>query len=139
MVTGATGVIGTIAIQLAAQSGAHVTAVARRDAAAKLMALGAKAVVEAPTDAADRFALILEASGGDVLAGAMQRVAPRGRIICYGNTTAQSAPFNFASFRGAQNARVETLYHYTSEPSDEAFGSDLSTSCRTYGGREARH
>jgi NADPH:quinone reductase len=127
MVTGATGVVGTIAIQLAAQSGAHVTAVARMDAAAKLLDLGAEAVVEEPTEAAGRFELILEASGGDVLAGAMQRVAPRGRIICYGNTTAQPAPFNFAGFRGAQNASVETLYHYTSEPSEEAFGSDLRT------------
>lgn len=127
MVTGATGVVGTIAIQLAAQSGAHVTAVARRDAAAKLKTLGATTVVEAPTVAPGRFELILESMGGDFLAGAMERVAPGGRIVCYGNTTAQPTPFNFASFRGAQNASIETMYHYTREPAEEAFGADLGT------------
>jgi NADPH:quinone reductase-like Zn-dependent oxidoreductase len=125
MVTGATGVVGTIAIQLAAQSGARVTAVARADAAAKLKAIGAEAVVEVPTDATGPFDLILEASGGDVLAGAMQRVAAGGRIVCYGNTSAQPTPFNFTAFRTAQNASIETLYHYSCEPSESAFAADL--------------
>jgi NADPH:quinone reductase-like Zn-dependent oxidoreductase len=125
MVTGATGVVGGIAIQLAAQSGARVTAVARRDAADKLKALGAEAVVETPTEAEGRFDLILEASGGEVLAGAMQRVAAGGRIVCYGNTSTEPTPFSFPAFRAAQNASVETLYHYSCEPAEAAFGDDL--------------
>lgn len=126
MITGATGVVGHLAIQLAAQSGARVTAVARRDAAAMLRACGAAAVVEQPTDAEGRFDLILESSGGETLAGAMQRVAPGGRIVVYGNTSAEPTPFSFAAFREAQNARIETLYHYTCEPSENAFGDDLT-------------
>jgi NADPH:quinone reductase-like Zn-dependent oxidoreductase len=125
MVTGATGVVGAIAVQLAQQSGARVTAVARRDAEAHLRKLGASTVVETPTDAEERFPLILESSGGDVLAGAMQRVAPGGRIVVYGNTTATPTPFNFAAFRGAQNAVIETLYHYSCEPAEAAFAADL--------------
>jgi len=41
MITGATGIVGSIAIELAAASGAQVTAVARRDAHSRLRALGA--------------------------------------------------------------------------------------------------
>jgi NADPH2:quinone reductase len=126
MVTGATGVVGHLAVQLAAQSGAHVTAVARRDAAAMLRACGASAIVEKPTDAEGRFDLVLESSGGETLAGAMQRVAAGGLIVVYGNTSAEPTPFNFAAFRGAQNARIETLYHYSCEPSEKAFGDDLA-------------
>ena len=46
MVTGATGIVGSLAIELAAAAGARVTAVARRDAHSPLRALGANQVIE---------------------------------------------------------------------------------------------
>ena len=71
----------------------------------------------------DRFELILESVGGASLTGAIERVAPGGVIVVFGNTSGESAPFDFRNFRSAQNAR-ETLFHYSAEP-PSAFASDL--------------
>jgi NADPH:quinone reductase-like Zn-dependent oxidoreductase len=50
MITGATGIVGSLAIELAAASGARVTEVARRDAHSRLRALGASQVVESASE-----------------------------------------------------------------------------------------
>lgn len=126
MITGATGIVGSLAIELAQAAGAQVTAVARADAAPKLRQLGAADVVATPTDARGPFHLILESVGGETLKGAMARVAPAGVIVVYGNTSREPAPFSFMDFANAQNARIETLFHYTAEPSEQAFGADLA-------------
>jgi len=126
MITGATGIVGEIAIQLAAMAGARVTAIGRRDAAPALTALGASAVHETPGEAEGLFDLILESSGGATLTGAIGRVAPGGAIVVYGNTSGEPAPFSFRDFGGHQNARIETLFHFTCEPAS-AFAADLAT------------
>lgn len=124
MVTGATGIVGSLAIELAALAGARVTAVAKPDASAQLLERGARQVIESPTATQERFALILESVGGASLKGAMERVAPAGIVVVYGNTSREPAPFDFRNFGGAQNARVETLFHYSAEP-PSAFAGDL--------------
>src|SRR6202034_1816519 len=64
LITGAAGGVGTLAVQIAARSGAHVTAVAgRAERAAGLTALGADEVVEGIDNARGRFSLILESAG----------------------------------------------------------------------------
>jgi NADPH:quinone reductase len=126
MITGATGIVGEIAIQLAAAAGARVTAIARRDAEAALRALGASEVCETPSAAKGPFDLILESSGGATLAGAIERVAPGGLIVVYGNTSGEPVPFSFPNFRHAQNASIQALFHFTCEPA-AAFGPDLAT------------
>jgi len=124
MITGATGIVGSLAIELAAAAGARVTAVARRDAHARLRELGANEAIESPTDTEQRFALVLESVGGTCLAEAIGRLAPGGAIVVYGNTSGEPAPFDFRHFRSAQNARIETLFHYSAEP-PSAFAGDL--------------
>lgn len=125
MITGATGIVGSLAIELAAVAGAHVTAVGRKDAHAELRSLGASQTVEQPTDADGPFDLILESVGGASLRGAIERVAPNGSIVVYGNTSGEPTPFNFTDFRRGQNARVESLFHFTAEP-PSAFATDLA-------------
>ncbi len=124
MVTGATGIVGSLAIELAVLAGARVTAVAKSDASSQLRQRGARQVIESPTATEERFALILESVGGASLKGAMERVAPAGIIVVYGNTSRESAPFDFRNFGAAQNARIETLFHYSAEP-PSAFAGDL--------------
>lgn len=126
MITGATGIVGEIAIQLAAAAGARVVAIGRRDAETELRALGASEVYEAPNEAEGPFDLILESSGGATLTGAIERVAPGGMIVVYGNTSGQPAPFSFQDFGRHQNASIQTLFHFTSEPAT-AFAPDLAT------------
>src|SRR3978361_70069 len=73
LVTGAAGGVGTLAVQIAVRSGAHVTAVVgRAERGAGLQALGAAEVVQGIDAAEGRFALILESGGGASLARAIQ-------------------------------------------------------------------
>jgi NADPH:quinone reductase len=101
-----------------------VTAVARRDAHSRLHALGARQVIESASETNERFELILESAGGASLKGAIERVAPSGVIVIFGNTSGEPTPFDFRNFRSAQNARIETLFHYSAEP-PSAFAGDL--------------
>jgi NADPH:quinone reductase-like Zn-dependent oxidoreductase len=126
LVTGAAGGVGTLAVQLAARSGALVTAVVgRAERAAGLIELGATDVVEGIERAAGRYALILESGGGASLAKAVQLIEPRGTIVVYGNSAAAPTTLSFGDFRGAPNARIQTFSYFTSEPEDR-FGPDLA-------------
>ncbi|HEX4171402.1 MAG TPA: hypothetical protein VHY82_02875, partial [Acetobacteraceae bacterium] len=72
LITGAAGGVGTLAVQLAARSGARVTAVVgRAERAAGLHELGARDVIQGIDKAEGRFALILESAGGVSLAQAI--------------------------------------------------------------------
>ena len=126
LITGAAGGVGTLAIQIAARSGAHVTAVVGSPArAAGLKELGATEIVEGIDAAQGRFALILESAGGQSLARAIQLVEPKGTIVVYGNSSAEPTALGFADFRGAANARIQTFSYFTSE-AEERFGPDLA-------------
>jgi len=109
LVTGATGGVGRIAIQLARESGAHVTALVRDAAAAQelLRGLGAADVVE--TLAGD-FDLIIDAVGGSTFGLAIEHVAARGIVV---NIATQRddeiVTFQAARFDRAKGARIYTL------------------------------
>ena len=126
LITGAAGGVGTLAVQIAARSGAHVTAVVgRAERAAGLKALGATEVVEGIGNASGRFALILESAGGASLAKAIELVEARGTVVVYGNSSAEPTTIGFANFRGAPNARVQSFSYFTSE-SEDRFAPDLA-------------
>ena len=109
LVTGATGGVGRIAIQLARASGAHVTALVRDAAASQelLRRLGAAEVVE--TISGD-FDLILDGVGGATFGLAIEHVAARGSVV---NIATQSddetVTFNAALFDRAKGATIYTL------------------------------
>ena len=126
LITGAAGGVGTLAVQIAARSGAHVTAVVRgSQRAAGLQALGAAEIVDRIENASGRFALILESAGGASLAKAIQLVEPRGTVVVYGNSSAEPTPISFTDFRAAPNARVQSFSYFTSEAEDR-FAPDLA-------------
>jgi NADPH2:quinone reductase len=126
LITGAAGGVGTLAVQIAARSGAHVTAVVgRSDRAAGLQALGAAEVIEGIDNAEGRFALILESAGGASLARAIRLVEPRGTVVVYGNSSTEPTAISFADFRGAPNARVQSFSYFTSE-AEQRFAPDLA-------------
>jgi NADPH:quinone reductase len=126
LITGAAGGVGTIAVQLAARSGARVTAVVgRTERAAGLKELGAHEVIEGIETAQGRFGLILESAGGASLAQAIRLVEAKGTVVVYGNSSGESTTLGFADFRGAPNSRVQSFSYFTSEPEDR-FGPDLA-------------
>jgi NADPH:quinone reductase len=110
LVTGATGGVGRIAIQLARESGARVTALVRDAAAAPhelLRRLGSVDVVEHITG---DFDVILDGVGGVTFGLAIEHVAPRGIVV---NIATQSddetVTFRAARFDRAKGARIYTL------------------------------
>jgi NADPH2:quinone reductase len=109
LVTGATGGVGRIAIQLARESGAHVTASVRDAAAARklLRGLGAADVVETLSG---EFDVIIDGVGGATFGLAIEHVASRGIVV---NIATQrddeTVTFQAACFDRAKGARIYTL------------------------------
>lgn len=125
LVTGAAGGVGNLAVQIAAHSGAQVTAVVGHPGrSAGLRELGATEVVEGIENATGRFALILESSGGTSLSTAIKLIEPDGTIAVYGNSAGTASSISFGDFRGAQNARIQSFFYFTSEAEDK-FAPDL--------------
>jgi NADPH:quinone reductase len=129
LVTGANGGVGRIAIQLARESGAYVTALVR-DAAAShdlLRGLGAAEVVETITG---DFDLIVEGVGGTTFGLAIEQVAPRGIVV---NIATQrddeTVTFHAARFDRAKGATVYTLNLFD-ELAHASAASDLARLCR---------
>ncbi|HLY88084.1 MAG TPA: zinc-binding dehydrogenase [Acetobacteraceae bacterium] len=126
LITGAAGGVGTLAVQLAARSGARVTAVVgRADRAAGLRELGALEVIEGIDKAEGRFGLILEAAGGASLAQAIKLVEAKGVVVVYGNSSGEPTTISFADFRSAPNSRVQGFSYFYSEAEDR-FAPDLA-------------
>ena len=126
LVTGATGGVGHLAVQLAARSGARVTAViGSPERGTGLRELGAAEVVQGMESAEGRFALILESAGGASLAAAIRLIAPKGTVVVFGNSSGEPTTLGFADFRGAANARVQSFSYFTSEP-EGRFADDLA-------------
>ena len=99
-VTGAAGGVGRFVVQLAAQKGAHVTAVVGRPERAKgLTELGASdVVVGSLPDEGEPFRLVLESVGGASLAAALARVAPEGLVVSLGNSSGEPTSFVVSAF-----------------------------------------
>lgn len=110
LITGATGGVGSFAMQLARVAGARVT--------------GVSSAADAPDEP---FDVILESAGGASLAGALHRVARGGVVVMYGDSSRESTTIpgfpDFSARRG-YGARLFPFFVYESgEP--PAFGEDL--------------
>src|SRR5436305_14051777 len=126
LITGAGGGVGHLAVQLAARSGARVTAVAGQlERAAGLRELGATDVVVGIEQAQGRFGLILESAGGASWVTASHAVDANGAVVVFGNSSGQTTGISFADFRGGQNARLQSFFSFTSGP-EEQFAPDLA-------------
>jgi NADPH2:quinone reductase len=112
LITGATGGVGQFAIQLAAASGAEVTAlVVASDRKAQTSALGAQQVVTS-LDGADLgpFYLVLDGIGGQALTDSVHRLEPGGIAVTYG-TLGGPAPLALLDFPRGPACRVIPLFH----------------------------
>jgi NADPH:quinone reductase-like Zn-dependent oxidoreductase len=105
LVTGATGGVGRLAIQLAHRSGAHVSALVRDVAVAdELHRLGADDVVTA----IDReYDVVADGVGGPTLGAAIEHVAPYGTVVSFANTVSEPVTYETrALFGRAPGARL---------------------------------
>jgi NADPH:quinone reductase-like Zn-dependent oxidoreductase len=85
LVTGASGGVGSAAVQLAVRRGARVVAVAAAGKAAACLDLGAAAVVARDAElAAESFDVVIDVVGGDAWPRLLDALRPRGRYAVSG-------------------------------------------------------
>jgi NADPH:quinone reductase-like Zn-dependent oxidoreductase len=126
LITGASGGVGHLAVQLAARSGARVTGTTRHpERVASLKRAGDVQLVTDPTALQGPFDLILESVGGESLTASLKLVGRDGTVALFGNSSGQESTVSFASFAGKAHARLYAFFVYESgEP--PTFGSDLA-------------
>jgi NADPH:quinone reductase len=124
LITGAAGGVGHLSTQIAARSGAHVTAVVGGAERGRHV-LGADEIIEGIDKAQGLFALILEAAGGASLAAAIAHVEPKGTIVIFGNSSGEPTSLNFRDFAERPNARIQSFSYFTSE-GEGRFAPDLA-------------
>jgi NADPH:quinone reductase-like Zn-dependent oxidoreductase len=114
LVTGASGGVGRLAVQLASLAGAEVTAVVGRpERRAGLVALGADNVVVGIDTATGRFDLILESVGGQSMRTASELLAPEGVLVSYGRSSGEDAAIDPYWFGSHSGGRIDGLLVFT--------------------------
>lgn len=109
LVTGATGGVGRMAIQLARESGARVTALVR-DVAASHEALEQLGAVEVTDELTGDFDVVIDAVGGPTFGSAIEHLRPRGVAVNLATLdAAETITFRAARFDRAKGARIYTL------------------------------
>jgi len=120
LITGASGGVGTFAVQLAAAGGAEVTALAGTRRSVDFDALGADHVIGSLDDADGDFDLVLESVGGETLLAALRHTAPRGHLVLIGSSSGDPAPITISSFRPHARQTVHPFWvHGSGEPVDQ--------------------
>lgn len=125
LVTGASGGVGRFAVELAASSGAAVSAVVRGPERSEgLNEVGARSILVDIADATGPFDIVLESVGGPSLTSAVRLLAPGAVVIVFGNSSKLHSEISFADFVGKPGARLEPFFVYQSDE-PPTFGDDL--------------
>jgi NADPH2:quinone reductase len=134
LVTGANGGVGRMTIQLARESGAHVTELVRDRAAsqAPLGRLGVAGIVE---NISGDFDLIVDGVGGPTFRLAIEHVAARGVVVNIATQgDAETVTFHATRFDRARGARIYTLNLPFELASHASGASDLARLCTLMAG-----
>jgi len=129
LLTGASGGVGHYFTELAAASGAAVTAVsASAERGARLLELGATRLVTDVEKAQGPFDVVLESVGGGSLPLALARLAPGGLLIWFGQAARQPVTLDFFSFFGGPDEA--SIRHFDYTRSAKSYAQDLATLVR---------
>jgi len=128
LLTGASGGVGHVFVQLAAAHGANVTAVCAEPArGTRLLELGAAEVVTDVREADGPFDIALESTGGEALGIAWARLRQHGRLVWFGQAGRKPAQMDFLDWRGATSG---SLRRFDYAEDDTPVRTDLATLVR---------
>jgi NADPH:quinone reductase-like Zn-dependent oxidoreductase len=117
LLTGASGGVGHLVVELAAAQGARTTAVTRTpERAERLLALGATDVVHDVDDAEGTFDVVFESVGGASLTEAIARLSPRGTVFWFGAASREAAALDF--FALPQRAKLRRFSYWRHDEPD---------------------
>ncbi len=115
LVTGASGGVGYFACQLAAQTGAIVTAQVRRPELVEFVtaANAHQVIVSSNFDPYAPYNLVLDSVGGEILPAVLEHLAPDGTCMMFGATAGSDITFNVSKFyaKGGLNLFEFILFH----------------------------
>jgi NADPH:quinone reductase-like Zn-dependent oxidoreductase len=124
LITGASGGVGSLAVQLARAGGAEVTALVSGPHRVEMVrGLGADAVVTSLDQNAGPFDVVLDGVGGKVLVDALHRLRPGGVVVAYGLSGGGPSSLSFSDFRNAPLGRMVGFFIYGTD--QLTFGADL--------------
>jgi len=124
LLTGAAGGVGHLAVQLAARSGARVSAIVGNPERGRHLR-GADEIIEGIDKVQGLFGLILESAGGASLTAAIGHIEAKGTIVIFGNSSGEPTAISFRDFAERPNARIQSFSYFTSE-AEERFAPDLA-------------
>ena len=126
LVSGASGGVGSFAVELASRAGSHVTGVvSQSQRAGAIIGLGADEVVTNIEELSDPFDLILESVGGASLTAALRLVGPDGTVVMFGNSSGVPSEVAFGGIFSSPRAKLYAFFVYESADK-RTFGEDLS-------------
>lgn len=124
LITGATGAVGHLAVQLARRQGARVTALvsgAQRVEEARRLGEDVR-VLDSLDGVETRFPIVLDGVGGATLKAVTTVLAPDAQVIVYGGVGGP-AELGLPDFGAAPGASLTWMFHYLPE---ETKGADLA-------------
>ena len=124
LVTGASGGVGSFAVQLARLAGAQVIAQVSGDhRVAAASALGAAQVLTGPIPPGVDIDVVVDGVGGPALVDAIHHLTPGGTAVAYGRAGGEASLVSFTDFAHGQLGRLVGFFVYAT--GEETFGRDL--------------
>jgi NADPH2:quinone reductase len=112
LLTGASGGVGHYVVELGAAQGARITAVARNlERGARLLDLGAEAVVHDVADAEGPFDVVMESVGGVTFDVAYHRLRADGLMLWFGQASGEPVTIDYFDFTGPWKSTIRRFSH----------------------------
>ncbi|HVC03911.1 MAG TPA: zinc-binding dehydrogenase [Candidatus Acidoferrales bacterium] len=129
LVTGASGGVGHLAVQLARSTQMTVTGLIRNPEADAGAAAACHHVIRDIADAEGPFDHVLDGVGGAVLTRCLEVVAPHGVVVSYASTLMEPAVLGPRWFGAHLGATLRSLLLFDELPHTQSAASDLSALC----------
>jgi NADPH:quinone reductase-like Zn-dependent oxidoreductase len=129
LITGASGGVGHLAVQLARAVRMTVTGLIRSPEANAIAAAACYHVVRDIREAQDEYDHILDGVGGEVLTRCLDVVAPHGMVVSYASTLMEPATLGPRWFGAHLGATVRSMLIFDELSYTQSAAADLRTLC----------